>query len=208
MQLSVQLGTLIMIEYWRRAIKVIIKLKWRLSPGSSLNGWYLCLHSGRKRQRYETFYCLSCLELLTFAVDHSWDAVFQRRGAERGVEICSQWAAEPPTPALDQSMLLHLQAMSGPARSTAHWRSTEENIRLPAATCSLLILPLFFFLMQLLFTLLLSFSAFYFKPHQRKFDERGFTVSGVRASLKGNLTVKRSPHSVLPNPFLCFYFCT
>lgn len=75
---------------------------------------------------------------------------FAEEREERGGEISSLWAAEPPTPALDQSMLLHLQAMSGPARSAAHWRSTEEHIMLPTAAPSLFILPFFFFLMQLL----------------------------------------------------------
>lgn len=40
--------------------------------------------------------------------------------------------------------------MSGPARSAAHWRSTEEHIMLPTAAPSLFILLFFFFLMQLL----------------------------------------------------------
>ena len=70
---------------------------------------------------------------------------FPAEREERGVEISSLWAAEPPTPALDQSMLLHLQAMSGPARSAAHWRSTEEHIMLPTAAPSLFILLFFSF---------------------------------------------------------------
>lgn len=38
---------------------------------------------------------------------------------------------QPPQPCLDQSMLLHLQAMSCPAGAAVPWRATKKHMRLP-----------------------------------------------------------------------------
>lgn len=121
----------------------------------------------------------------------------------RNIFSVSRWAAEPPTPALDQSMLLHLQAMSGPARSAAHWRSTEEHIMLPTAAPSLFILLFFSFLCSYFFS---PASAFYIKSHQRRFDEHGRSVSGLSVSLRGSLTVTRTLCPLLH--LFGFYFCS
>lgn len=45
--------------------------------------------------------------------------------------ISSVSCCKPPQPCLDQSMLLHLQAMSCPAGAVVPWRATKKHTRLP-----------------------------------------------------------------------------
>lgn len=123
---------------------------------------------------------------------------------ERAVEISSLWAAEPPTPALDQSMLLHLQAMSGPARSAAHWRSTKEHIRLPTAAFSLHP-PLFSFCSYFSSCWVHSAAFYIHQISSQEADEHGFSVSGLSVSLQGSLTVDGTLNSGLIN-FSAFTF--
>lgn len=115
---------------------------------------------------------------------------------ERAVEISSLWAAEPPSPALDQSMLLHLQAMSGPARSAAHWRSTKEHIRLHSPSWSSSF-PIFFFLSHAATFAPAGFIFLLFKPHQGKIDEHRLSVSGLSLCSRAVWHHRGSPKSLI-----------
>lgn len=184
---------------------MVIKQEWSGGPylGSSPNGWCLCLHSGREKQRYEAFYWLSCLEWLTNAADHSWAAVFQRRG-RRGEEkylLCEPLNPQP-------------RHWISPCYYTCkQWVGQRDPLHTGDQPRSILCfpLPLPLSLSSSFFSFSCSYffspaSAFYIKSHQRRLDEHGRSVSGLSVSLRGSLTVTRTLCPLLH--LFCFYFCS
>lgn len=151
--------------HWK-AMKVIIKRDWH---GGCISAHLLmadiCVLIVAERDSDMRHFTSWAAWIYLYLQQTTAELLFPEQREERGVQICSRWAVEPPP---DQSMLLHLQAMSGPASSSAHWRSTEENIRLPTAPLSLFILLFSPLLCSYFSPRPVSFSAFYFKHSSKE----------------------------------------